>query len=45
MIKEADDTDLLPHTIAIHEFWNVPKTWQEKGRREMRVRFSWENMK
>ena len=22
MNKEADDTDLLPHTIDIHEFWN-----------------------
>jgi len=26
MIKEADDTDLLPNTIAIHEFWNDTPT-------------------
>jgi len=26
MIKEADDTDLLPNTIAIHEFWNETPT-------------------
>jgi len=26
MIKEADDTDLLPNTTAIHEFWNETPT-------------------
>ena len=26
MIKEAEDTDLLPNITAIHEFWNETPT-------------------